>query len=156
MKSRRVWARVDAGGVGVRRMRVGVTALRVLAYVWALPTTVVGLPFLALALLTGGGVQLHTGVLEVYGGWVAWLLRHGTLVRGGASALTLGHVVLGRDRAALERTRGHERSHVRQCERWGPAFIPAYLAVGAWLLLRGRDAYRDNPFEREAFEREQG
>jgi len=69
---------------------------------------------------------------------------------GGASAMTLGHVVLGRDAAALERTRAHERVHVAQYERWGPLFIPAYLLVSAWLLARGRDPYADNPFERAA------
>ncbi|MFO1021040.1 MAG: hypothetical protein U0903_10135 [Planctomycetales bacterium] len=40
--------------------------------------------------------------------------------------------------------------HVRQ---WllGPFFIPAYLLCSVWLILTGRDSYRDNPFEREAF-----
>jgi hypothetical protein len=40
---------------------------------------------------------------------------------------------------------------VKQYERWGPFFIPAYLGSSAWMWLRGRDAYRDNPFEAEAF-----
>jgi hypothetical protein len=31
-------------------------------------------------------------------------------------------------------------------------FIPAYLLTSLYLKVRGRDAYRDNPFEREAFE----
>ena len=29
--------------------------------------------------------------------------------------------------------------------------IPAYLGASAYLFLRGRDAYRDNPFEVEAY-----
>ena len=49
------------------------------------------------------------------------------------------------------KTRAHERVHVRQCERWGPLFVPAYLGVSLWLMARGRDAYRDNPFEVEAY-----
>ena len=65
--------------------------------------------------------------------------------------MTLGHVVLGRDRASLERSRGHERVHVRQCERWGPLFLPAYGMASLIVKLRGGDAYRDNPFEREAY-----
>jgi hypothetical protein len=64
--------------------------------------------------------------------------------------MALGHVVLGRDEAALDRTRAHERVHVRQAERWGPLFVPAYLLIGAWLLVRRRDPYRDHPFEVEA------
>jgi hypothetical protein len=125
--------------------------LRVCVYVWAAPTTLLGLLFVPLALVTGGGLQGVQGVLEVYGGGVRWILRHGTLVRGGALALTLGHVVLGADRAALDVTRSHERVHVRQCERWGPLFVPAYLLASLWALVRGRHPYRDNPFELEAY-----
>jgi len=67
------------------------------------------------------------------------------------AAITLGHVVLGCDEATLTRTRRHERVHVRQYERWGPLFIPAYLLASAWLGLRGFNAYLDNPFEVEAY-----
>jgi hypothetical protein len=40
--------------------------------------------------------------------------------------------------------------HVRQYERWGPLFVPAYLVSSLVLWLRGRDPYWDNPFEVEA------
>lgn len=93
------------------------------------------------------------GVLEASGGIVGVLLRYCTILPGGASAMTLGHVVLGVNRAALKRSRRHERIHVRQCERWGPLFLPAYLLASLWVLLCGRRPYLDNPFEREAFER---
>src|SRR5438105_513547 len=95
---------------------------RCLRYVWVFHTTALGLCFLHLTLLTGGGSQVVNGVLEIYGGAAAFFLRHFTLLAGGASAMTLGHVVLGLDRGALARTRSHERVHVRQCERWGPLF----------------------------------
>ncbi|MEZ5287754.1 MAG: hypothetical protein R2712_23720 [Vicinamibacterales bacterium] len=121
-----------------------------LGYLWALPASALGLLIAAL-----GAYRMHArvedGVLEVHGPALAWALRRLTPWCGGAAAITFGHVVLGRDRAALDVTRRHERVHVRQYEQWGPLFIPAYLAVGAWLWLRGRDAYADNPFEREAF-----
>ena len=55
------------------------------------------------------------------------------------------------DQAALDRSRAHERVHVRQCERWGPLFIPAYLLASAVLWCQGRDFYEENPFEREAY-----
>jgi hypothetical protein len=67
--------------------------------------------------------------------------------------MTLGHVVIGRNEACLDRSRAHERVHVRQCERWGPLFIPAYALASGVVLLRGGRPYLDNPFEREAFER---
>jgi hypothetical protein len=65
-------------------------------------------------------------------------------------ALTLGHVVLAMSELELARYRAHERVHVRQYERWGPAFLPAYAACSLWQGLRGRRAYLDNPFEVEA------
>ena len=122
-------------------------------YLWALPTTSLGLACLALGAAYGRiGAQVVDGVLELHGGLIEKFLRHGTLLPGGASAMTLGHVVLGRDLEALRRTRAHERIHVRQCERWGPLFVPAYLLSSLLLLLAGRDGYLDNPFEREAFD----
>ncbi len=125
--------------------------LRPLAYVWTFPTTLVGLLMVPPTLLTRGGVQLVDGVLEVYGGAAAWALRHLTLMKRGASAMALGHVVLGVDQEFLDLSRRHERIHVRQAERWGPLFIPAYLLASLWALVRGGSAYRDNAFEREAY-----
>jgi len=108
--------------------------------------------FLPFAVLSRrGGARVVDGVLELHGGLVTFFLRHCTLLRGGASAMTLGHVVLGRDAPLLDLTRAHERVHVRQCERWGPLFIPAYLLASAWVKLRGGRPYEDNPFEREAY-----
>jgi hypothetical protein len=89
-------------------------------------------------------------VLEIHGPLLATMLRR-LPIRGGAAAITFGHVVLGRNQRALDLTRTHERIHVRQCERWGPAFIPAYLLAGAWAGLRGHGAYQGNYFEREAY-----
>ena len=124
---------------------------RAAAYLWASPTTLLGvLPALATR-LTGGRLAVVDGGLEASGGFAASLLRSRWV---GASAMTLGHVVLGVDATALERTRGHERVHVRQAEICGPFFVPAYLAASAWAWLRGRHYYRDNWFERDAFRRD--
>ncbi|MEM9019345.1 MAG: hypothetical protein AAGC44_02180 [Planctomycetota bacterium] len=122
-----------------------------LLYAWAGPNTLLGLGFGILARATGGGWQVHTGVVEVYGGRVAWLLEHVPFVPGGALALTLGHCVLARSQAAHEITRKHERVHVRQYERWGPLFLPGYVLVGVIAWAKGRDPYRDNAFEIEAY-----
>jgi hypothetical protein len=51
----------------------------------------------------------------------------------------------------LDYSRRHELVHVAQYERWGPLFVPAYLACSAWMWLIGRDPYLDNPFEEEAY-----
>ena len=52
--------------------------------------------------------------------------------------------------ASLEELRDHEQAHVRQAERWGPVFIPAYLAASMLAWSRGGHYYRDNWFERDA------
>lgn len=125
--------------------------LRILATIWALPTTLVGLLLLGLAVVTGGRASLVDGVLEAHGGWVRWALARMPVGRGGGATMTLGHVVLGTSQAALAVTRAHERAHVSQCERWGPFFLPAYAIASLFALMRGADPYRDNRFEREAF-----
>jgi hypothetical protein len=120
-----------------------------LRYAWAAPNTLLGL--LAIALTSPGArVALVEGVLESHGPLLGWALAHLVPIPGGAAALTLGHVVLGRDARTLERTRAHERAHVAQYERWGPAFLPTYALASVWAVLRGGHFYRDNAFERAA------
>jgi hypothetical protein len=123
----------------------------VFRYVWALPNTLIGLTFVPFVLLTKGHAALVDGVVELHGWLPGFVLRRCIPIRGGASAITFGHVVLGRDEMCLDATRAHERVHVRQCEVWGPAFIPVYLLASVWAGLTGRGAYAGNYFEREAF-----
>ena len=129
------------------------TTWLLIGYIWAAPTTAIGLVMM-LCGLWRVRVRVVDGVLEAHGPALAWLLRHLTLMPEGAAAMTFGHVVIARDRQSLESTRAHERVHVRQCERWGALFVPAYLAASLWALLRGGDVYFDNWFEVEAFQRE--
>jgi hypothetical protein len=126
------------------------SARRTIAYAWALPTTVLGLVLVGIAVATGASASLVDGVVEAHGGLLDPLLRRCVPLRGGASAMTLGHVVVGRDANALQRTRAHERAHVRQAERWGPFFLPAYLVASVLVAARGGHYYRDNRFERDA------
>jgi hypothetical protein len=114
-------------------------------YTWAAPTTLVGLATGSLTLMTGGRVQARRGALEFHGGFATWF---GDVC--GFDAMTLGHVILGRDALCLDVLRDHEQAHVRQVERWGPAFIPAYLAASLLAWHRGGHYYRDNWFERDA------
>jgi hypothetical protein len=114
-------------------------------YTWAAPTTLVGLAAGTLTLLTGGRVQARRGALEFHGGFARWF---GELC--GFGAMTLGHVIIGRSSLYLDVLRDHEQAHVRQVERWGPAFIPAYLAASLLAWRRGGHYYRDNWFERDA------
>jgi len=127
------------------RFRVGVRS--VAARLWALPTTLIGL-VVAGAALFGGRARVEAGVVEVWGGALGKLLR---IRPPGVAAMALGHVILAMTKEDLERHSEHERVHVRQCERWGPLFLPAYAASSLWAWLRGRDPYRGNAFEREAF-----
>ncbi len=119
--------------------------LRMVAYLWPLPYTLSGI---AIGLILGGRFQRVEGVIEIHGSRIAELLNQFFIP---AMAMTFGHVVFGKSEVALEITRAHERVHVRQFERWGPFFVPAYLLASLFLYLRGRDGYRENPFEVEAY-----
>jgi hypothetical protein len=123
---------------------------QIMLILWALPWSFLGCFFGMIALATGGGCQRVGRVVEFHGGLLQRLLRR-VPIAGGASAMTLGHVVIARTKADLERSRRHELVHVAQYELWGPLFVPAYVACSAWLWLRGFDAYLDNPFEVEAY-----
>jgi hypothetical protein len=121
-----------------------------IAYLWTCPNSLLGVGCALLARTTGGELAIRDGVLEAWGGALAGILPRLPAATG-VVAITLGHVVLATSQTELEKTRAHERVHVRQYERWGPFFIPAYLAASGVALLQGRDPYHDNHFEREAF-----
>ena len=121
--------------------------IKTILYLWAGPTTSVGLVAGGLALLTGGRVQVERGALEFHGGFARWFLER-RVVR--ASAMTLGHVILGRDSRCLESCRDHEQAHVRQVERWGFLFLPAYVFASFLAWIQGRHYYLDNWFEIDA------
>ncbi len=112
-----------------------------LAYLWALPNTILGL---ALGGLAFQRPRRSDGVL-VFDGPVRgtlWVVRafH-------RSAITFGHVVLS-NRPLDGRLESHERHHVWQYERLGPLYIPLYLVV--WLFT----GYRRHPFELAATDAE--
>ena len=110
--------------------------MRLLRYLWALPWSLVGTvlaPFFSRRYVVRG-VLLAEGA--------RWPRRLGWRYR----AITLGHVVLSVDDLDLD-TLGHELVHVRQYERWGPLFVPAYALASLRMMLRGKHHYRDNPFE---------
>ena len=120
-----------------------------LGVAWALPYSLLGLIVGSMGCLTGGGVQRRGVALEFYGGatnvFLHWIC--GTWV----SAITFGHTILGRDPDTLDACREHEWVHVRQYQRWGPFFGPAYLLSSLLVWSQGKRAYRDNHFEREAY-----
>ncbi len=125
--------------------------LKTILIVWASPYTAIGMLIGGIGLLFGGKARFREGAIEFYGGSTAWIVRHlptGEYTLG----MTLGHVIIGQTEAGLDVCCFHERVHVRQFERWGPFMGPAYLGASAWLWIIGRDAYRDNPFECEAYD----
>jgi hypothetical protein len=124
--------------------------LRAAAYAWAGPYTAIGLALGLIVVLFGGSGHARQGALEFGGGKLGRRLArlHGPFA---FSAITIGHVVLGLDHRILAAVRAHEQVHVRQYERWGPLFVPAYLLSSLVQLVLGRRPYRDNRFEREAY-----
>jgi hypothetical protein len=117
----------------------------VLRYAWAAPTTMVGVVIGLITLCSGGRVQYQRGTLEFFGGFSLWLAR-----KCWFQAMTLGHIIIGRDERCLASCREHEQAHVRQVEIWGIAFIPAYLIASVLAWRAGLHYYRDNWFERDA------
>ena len=126
--------------------------LQLAKWLWAGPYSLLGFAIGLLGICSGGGVQLRRGAVEFHGGFVRRFLH---FLPGGqfVLAMTLGHTILGQSPAALDIAREHEHIHVRQFERWGFLMGPAYLGCSLWLWVTGRGRpYRDNPFEREAYD----
>jgi hypothetical protein len=110
--------------------------LKFLRVAWAAPWSLVGL----ILSPSFERRRIYRGALLCEG--ARWPRRLGWKYR----AITFGHVVLCVDEAD-DRLMDHELVHVDQYGRWGPFFIPAYLVAGAWAMLKGHKAYRDNHFE---------
>jgi hypothetical protein len=64
-------------------------------------------------------------------------------------AQTLGRYVFSRG-PLPGHTLAHEVEHIRQWEKLGPLFLPAYFCASAVAMLRGRRPYWDNRFEEAA------
>lgn len=124
--------------------------LKLLVVVWASPYSGLGICIGSIGMVFGGKGRFRDGAIEFYEGGTKWFVRR--LPLGAITAgFTLGHVILGQTAAGLEVVGDHERVHVRQFERWGPLMGPAYLLASAFMWVVGKDAYRDNPFEVEAY-----
>ena len=126
-------------------------ACQMFRYAWAAPNTALGLSFGLIGWLFGARARFNDGTVEFYGGR---LLRRAGLLppRFSFCAITFGHVILAENLATLAAVRAHEEVHVRQYERWGPFFVPAYLLSSLAKVICGGNPYRDNCFERQAYE----
>lgn len=124
--------------------------VQLLLVLWASPYSAIGVTIGVMGLISGGRGRYRNGAIEFYGGATRWVVRHLPLGEFTA-AMTLGHVIIGQTAELLDDCAEHERVHVRQFERWGPFMGPAYLLSSVWLWCLGRDAYRENPFEIEAY-----
>ena len=126
--------------------------LSTIRLLWAAPLTLWAVPLAPL--LLHGRCQIRQGAFECYGPGFEWFLDGPWFraITGGAgfAAVTIGHVIIGRDANALARCAAHEREHVRQGERWGILFPAAYLLAGLYATARHRSlaaGYHANPFE---------
>jgi hypothetical protein len=119
--------------------------IRWCCYLWAGPNTLLGI---TIGLLLGGRFRWVQGVLEIHGPQIAKIFAH---MPHRPAAMTLGHVVLGRDPHCLDLTRRHERVHVAQYSVWGPFFVPMYIAESLWRYAQGQDGYLQNHFEVQAY-----
>jgi hypothetical protein len=118
-----------------------------ITYLWVAPVTLFGLLLALIAYWLGASVKRRFGVLEVAGNTRTPILRS---ISSRFEAITLGHVILGRNHGTLTRYRSHEHVHVRQYERWGLLFPVLYVLASFRALLAGKRFYWDNVFEVEA------
>ena len=63
--------------------------LTLAGYFWAFPNTLLGLAFLLPALITGGGVRVERGAIEIYGGFARFFLPAMCRNSRGKSAMKL-------------------------------------------------------------------
>jgi hypothetical protein len=126
--------------------------LRVAKLLWALPCSLVGLLLATVPLALGGTAKVVAGALEVT--YRQRLVSCGKLaLRLPFRGIVFGHVILAVTQEELIRIGPHERLHVEQYERWGPAFFVAYPVSSLWQLVQGRDPYWYNHFEVQARQR---
>ncbi len=108
-----------------------------LGFFWTLPNTILGL---VLGACTFQLPRSHGGAI-VFDRTPRGLTR--ALRAMHRTAMTVGFVIVAA--APVEgRLLAHERHHVRQYSRWGPLFIPVYLALAIGF------GYRRHPMERSA------
>jgi hypothetical protein len=112
---------------------------RVLKLLWAGPASLIGALFAPFFVSR----RVSSGVLLCEG--ASWPTRLGWRYR----AITFGHVVLCVDELDDDLL-AHELVHVRQYERLGALFMPAYLWASATAWLHGGHHYLDNRYEIEA------
>lgn len=113
----------------------------ILLWLWSLPTTLVG--FLWCLVCQPVKVRWRNGVVEMQ---VKWLPMH-------AAGETMGRLVLYTvvlDGTVYNKIQPHEMHHVKQNEKWGPLFGPAYGVACLVAMAEGKDFYFDNYFEVEA------
>jgi hypothetical protein len=111
--------------------------LRVIAYVWASPNTLLGLLF---GLFSFQRPRRDSGILVFDSNIRGFIWLIGAFNR---AAVTFGHVVLS-NRRVEGSLKKHELHHVRQYERLGFLYIPLYLLI--WIFT----GYRKHPFEEAA------
>ena len=128
-------------------MKPDIPPRRLLAYLWAAPVTLLGLLAGLLAYLLGATFKRRHGVIEIAGNSRTPVLRS---ISRQFEAITLGHVILGRNHGTLARWRSHEHVHVRQYERWGALMPLLYLLASLHAWASGKHFYWDNVFEVEA------
>jgi len=129
------------------------TISKLITYIWASPNTALGILLGFVMLALGGKVRIVGGVAEFHGGWVGnfFASRPHPFCFG---AITIGHVILGTCHNELSALRAHEHVHVRQYERWGIFFLPAYALSSLWEVCHGRNGYWNNCFEKQAYAEE--
>ena len=124
--------------------------LKLVRYIWPRPYTLLGILLGLFATIMGAKMQFKEHIFAFSGGHLPKILKHLPFTKSFV-AITLGHVVLAESLDSQSQFWRHECVHVRQYERWGILFVPAYFLASLWVWAHGNHPYRDNPFECEAY-----
>jgi hypothetical protein len=125
-------------------------ALLVVGWIWALPTSLIGL---LIAACTGARPYRwrQAGVWQWIGHGPVW----DKFTKDGFGAITFGTITIFSDALKDDATMiRHERAHTIQAFGLGVLFLPAYLLMGAMEWAAGRDGYRADPLEVDAYTEE--
>ncbi len=120
---------------------------------WAAPCSLLGLLLGAVLLALGGQCQRVQHTLE-FSRFCTAPAPDSLWARLPWQGITFGHVILGVCAPTLQALRSHEHVHVRQYECWGVFFLIAYPLASLFALLAGQRPYRDNVFERAAYDQQ--
>lgn len=122
-----------------------------LGKLWNLPNTIIGLIVLYMY-----GKSTFKEMGENHYVAKLWSRFNLHMKRINKSAITLGEIVLYRDRAFTKKRINHELVHVNQGRTWGIFFLPLYIIASIVSRVIEGNWHEGNIFEKQARKKAKG